>query len=86
MRPLRIEFTGRGEAKGFAFKQIRKTGRAYLYEVRHSEGATPHYEVFKHKENTQYGNVSYPTSKAFGIWAWGASTIDKANLKFNQIK
>ena len=86
MRPLRIEFAGRGETKGFTFKQIRKTDTAYLYEVRCMEGAIPHYEIFKRKENTQYWNITYPSSKAFGIWAWGASNIDKANLKFNQIK
>ena len=36
------------------------------------------FEVFKHKENTQFDCVSYPGNEAFGQWAWSCRTIDAA--------
>lgn len=83
MTPLPKTFIGRGEVKGFKFAQIDATDKAYLYEVE-SMGRL-HYEVFKKRENARFGTVSYPTSKAFGIWAWTCSSYERAIERFNQL-
>jgi len=80
MKQLEINFIGKGEVKGFIFTQIKKSEKAYIYEV-NSNGFL-HYEVFKHKENTQFNCISYPKSASFGLWAWSYSNIEKATLKF----
>jgi len=87
MRELKTEFDGRGEVKGFKFRQISKTDRGYIYSV-DFDGKT-HYETFKRVENTRFDTVSYPTSKAFGIWAWSNTDLDKAKKRlksFNKPK
>lgn len=71
MKELEENFIGRGEVKGFIFTQIKKSKYAYVYKV--SNGAIIHYEVFFRKENNQFNCVSYPSSKAFGSWAWSAT-------------
>lgn len=68
MRELEEKFIGKGEVKGFIFTQIKKSEYAYVYKV--DNGASVNYEVFFRKENTQFNCISYPSSKAFGIWAW----------------
>jgi hypothetical protein len=76
MKQLQENFIGRGEVKGFIFTQIKKSDKAYIYEV-NCDGFV-HYEVFKHKENNQFNCVSYPKSLSFGLWAWTKSTLEKA--------
>jgi len=83
MRDLQKQNRGRGEVKGYQFTQIRQTEMAYLYEV--SFGDRKHYEVFKKVINRRYACVSYPTSKAFGIWAWTYMTLEKAERKFDKL-
>jgi hypothetical protein len=75
VKELPLEFTGKGEVKGFLFKQINKTDNRYLYEV--SSAGAVWYEVFDRKLN-QYGGVSYPKAKSFGKWAWSTRSLDKA--------
>lgn len=82
-RLLKTQFEGRGEVKGYLFTQIRKTNRAFLYEV--SLGSSKYYEVFIKKENSRYGCISYPTSNGFGIWAWTYILLDEAIKKFHEI-
>lgn len=84
MKELQITFTGRGQVKGYEFKQIKATKYAYLYEV--SENNVIHYEVFKRRENSLYECISYPTDKAFGVWAWTCETLKRAEDKFNEIE
>jgi hypothetical protein len=83
MKQLEIKFTGRGQVKGFIFTQINKSENAYLYEV--NTGHSIHYEVFKHKENTQFDCVSYPSNKAFGVWAWSCTKLQRALEKFEEL-
>ncbi len=83
MQDLKTEFTGRGEVKGFIFTQKNKSEKAFIYEV--NTGNSIHYEVFKRKENTQFNCISYPSSKAFGIWAWCCNDYQKALDKFNDL-
>lgn len=82
MKELEKEFIGRGDVRGFKFTQLDATSKAYLYKV--DVFGQIHYEVFKRRENTRYGNVSYPTSKAFGIWAQTTRDFQKAIQYFIQ--
>lgn len=78
VRELEKVFIGRGEVKGFYFEQVAKSDKAYLYRVTCTEGARPYYEIFERRINTQFDNISYPKSKAFGRWAWTTYDEDKA--------
>ena len=88
MKELEDEFVGRGEVKGFFFKCLLKSNKAYIYEVK-SEGGI-HYEVFERIENTQFDCVSYPKSNAFSVWAYTTADWAKALKKYeyynNKIK
>lgn len=81
---LPISFVGKGEVKGFSFKQIKRSNTAYLYEVSSTFGAK-WYEVFKCKVNARFGNITYPKQKSFGISAWTCKTIERATEKFNEL-
>lgn len=84
MKELKEYFVGRGQVKGYIFNQIKRTKYAFLYEV--SENNLVHYEVFKRRENTIYDCISYPSDKAFGVWAWTCDTLERAEDKFNEIE
>ena len=83
MKELPKRFMGRGEVKGFIFRQIRCADRAFLYEV--NTGGGIHYEVFRKRINRRFARLSYPTANAFGIWAWTYSSLEKAELRFSQL-
>jgi hypothetical protein len=83
-KQLPEQFTGRGEVKGFEFTLICKTNRGFLYEV-HDGGINPHYEVFERKINKRFNCESYPTAKAFGIWAWTFRSKEEALKKLKSI-
>ena len=85
MKELREEFEGRGEVRGYHFKQLMSNERAFLYEVTNTEFNTTHYEVFERRENKQYNCVSYPKSSSFGQWAWCVIIYEDAVNKFNLI-
>ena len=81
MKELDNNFEGRGEVRGFLFKCLLKSDKAYLYEVK-TEIDTTHYEVFERKENHQFGCVSYPKSNSFGVWAYTSADWAKALEKY----
>ena len=83
MKELKEYFSGRGQVKDYVFNQIRRTKFAFVYEVRGKD--TIHHEVFKRVENEMYDNVSYPTDKAFGVWAWTCISLERANEKFKEL-
>lgn len=83
MKPLQKHFLGRGEVRGYLFSQIRQTDKAFIYEV--NSNGSRHCEVFKKIINKLYVCVSYPTSKAFGIWAWTYMSLEEGNNKFNEL-
>lgn len=85
MKLLKKQFPGKGEVKGYMFTQVSKTDKAFLYEVSVNSGDAKHYEIFRHKINKRFGQESYPTANAFGIWAWTCMTLDAALEKFNQL-
>lgn len=77
------QFIGKGEVKGFIFTKIQESEKAFLYEV--NNGSNIKYEVFKKKAKTNSKRYCYPTSKAFGVWAWCPSTLSRAIDIFNEI-
>lgn len=83
MKELDIKFTGRGEVRGAIFTQIAANEKGFIYEV--LNGDRHYYEVFKRKENTQFNCISYPSSKAFGNWAWTCASLDRANERFSKL-
>lgn len=83
MKQLLKHFIGRGEVKDFKFTQIKCSEQAFLYEV--DTGDTKYYEVFKKRRNRRFGNISYPSSYAFGIWAWTYVSLEQAEKKFQEI-
>lgn len=83
MKDLPKHFIGRGEVRKFKFTRIRCAERAFIYEV--DTGDSKYYEVFKKRRNRRFGNVSYPTSNAFGIWAWVFVTLEHAEKKFKEL-
>ena len=85
LKELPFSFDGRGEVKGFTFIQVKRSKLAYIYKVLDTFG-NQWYEVFKRRENARFGQIAYPKSKAFGIWAWSARTIEKANERFEKLE
>ena len=83
MKQLPKNFTGCGEVSGFLFKQLRASDRAYLYQV--DAYGKIHYEVFRKRINKRFGNISYPSSKAFGVWAWTYKYLCGAVNKFYEL-
>jgi len=84
IKELETKFIGKGQVRGFVFTQICKTDNGFIYEV--DNYGNKYYEVFKKKLNTMYNNISYPTDKAFGIWAFTTYNLDKAKIMLNNLK
>jgi hypothetical protein len=80
IKELETSFIGRGQVKGFKFNQVAANDKAFIYRV--DIESTNHYEVFERKVNSQYNNVSYPSDKAFGIWAFTTPSLDRATEIF----
>ncbi len=85
MKELEKHFIGRGEVRGFDFRQIKSNARAYLYQVRTPLDGRIHYEIFKRKANTRFNCISYPGSKAFGDWATTTRDYQKAVFLYNEM-
>ena len=87
MKLLSKEFKGKGQVKGYFFRQIRESNGVFIYEV--SPNGYIHYEVFKRREllngftNERY--VAYPGKSHFGLWAWTCMTLDRAEFKLFKI-
>ncbi len=84
LKELPVEFVGRGEVRGFEFRQIMKSDKGYIYEVRQLE-LKPYYEVFRRIENHRFGCISYPGSSSFGITIWTAKTMADALERFKNL-
>ena len=76
MKELKEYFSGKGQVKGYVFNQISKTKLGFIYEVKGKDSI--HYEIFKRRENAMYNCISYPTDKAFGLWAWTCDNLERA--------
>lgn len=84
-RRLKRQFEGKGEVKGFRFTQIARNDFAVIYEKVYKNHIKTTYEVFEIKVNSRFNIESYPTSKAFGIWAFDVPTMQMAVEKFQEI-
>lgn len=84
MRELKKEFIGKGQVRGFEFTQVKKTEFGYIYKIDTKDSVL--YEVFKRKVNNRYNCISYPSNKAFGVWAWTTNDINKAKSILEDIK
>lgn len=84
MKQLKNEFTGIGQVKGFKFTKINSTDCGFLYEI--NTGDTKYYEVFRKLVNRRFNTISYPTNKAFGIWAFTTPCLNRANEILNSFK
>ncbi len=82
MEELSKQFIGRGEVKGYEFRQLEASDKAFLYEVTNPETGTKHYEVFTKKVNTRFNCVSYPKSNAYGVWVWCIRDEEKARERY----
>ena len=82
-KEIPVQFVGKGEYRGFNFRQILITDWAYCYEM--NVGGQIYYRVFKKVENRQYMTISLPWINAFGIWAWDFRDWNKAKHKFNEL-
>lgn len=83
MQRLSNCFIGIGEVKGAEFLLVKCSEKAYLYEV--NTGVSKYYEVFVRKSKSNSLRDCFPTSKAFGVWAWTYSNLDSAIEKFNHL-
>lgn len=83
IKQLKKQFNGKGESRGFYFTQILSSDKAFVYKI--DTGDMTYYEVFKRVLNQRFDTISYPTSRAFGIWAWTYMKLDNAIEKFNEI-
>jgi len=84
IRQLPEQFSGTGEVRGYDFVLICKTSKALCYKVS-IDGISVHYEVFRLKINNRFACESYPTSKAFGIWAFTYKCLGKAIQKLKTL-
>ena len=82
-KQLQKTFIGRGEVKGMVFTLYIANPRAFVYRV--ADSGSEHYEVFLRKIDKRFGQVSYPHSKSFGVWAWSFTNLDRAMAKFSEI-
>ena len=76
IKDLPIYFVGKGLVRRFKFCQICVTNHGFIYEV--NTGDRIYYEVFRKRLNHRFACVSYPRSKAFGIWASTTPDLDRA--------
>lgn len=79
MKELSKSFVGEGQVRGYEYTQVKASDSGYIYRV--SDGFSHDwYEVFRRKENTRFGCMSYPGENAFGKWAWTKMTKKSAEL------
>lgn len=83
IKELDLYIKGKGETRGFTFKQIKANGYAYLYEVENDGDI--YYEVFERRVNSQFNCISYPSSKAFGVYAFCLHKLEQAENKFLEL-
>ena len=85
IKDLLSKIKGKGEVRGYVFEQIQKGINGYIYKATNTEKKINNYEVFVRRYNKRFNNICYPSSKAFGIWAWTFHDLEKAITKFNLI-
>ena len=94
LQKLELQFTGKGEVKGFNFQQVYKNEKGYVYKVHSQE--SEYFEAFLRKstalcinfEKREYSQTEfkeiYPKSKDFGVWAWTTGSLQDGINKLNK--
>lgn len=97
MKTLELEFEGKGEVSGTKFKQLKKSEKAFMYELTDNETGQKRYEVFEKRVSKEGEAIiggqtvkyeekeTYPKSNCFGIWAWCISDYEKAIAKYDSL-
>lgn len=80
IKELEKEFIGKGQVRGFKFTQIKKNEHAYIYKV--NQDGVIRYEVFQRRVNTRFNCITYPSNRAFGVWAKTTRSLSGANVHF----
>lgn len=83
MKPLPEIFIGGGEYRGFEFKQIFPSDKAFLYQV--NVAGQLYYHIFKKRINTCFGSLSYTSPEAFGRWVGCYRNLDQATKKYEEL-
>jgi hypothetical protein len=79
-KELPKEFIGRGEVKGFRFRQLERTEEAFLYEVT-KPGDIIHYEVVFPMWDHRLNRWLYPKSKSWGNFGWKSTNYERAKKR-----
>lgn len=91
-KPLRTEFDGRADQKGFTFKQLKRVKDIALFQKTKENGAK-YFEVILVQRHDAYkiGNTiieaseTFSSSSAWGISGWSYKTIKEAEQKFKEL-
>jgi hypothetical protein len=83
IKQIPTEFIGRGEVRGFKYSKLDSPNGGFIYAV--DNNGTKYYEYFLERINKQFNNVSYPSSKAFGVWAWWTDSYEDAITKLSSV-
>ena len=97
-KPIKTDFIWTGDGYGSSearhIKQLKREGDIAIYERRSNKtGSLDGYEVIKisrHNGYTLGGQYvapaeTYPGASQFGKTAWNCSTLDRAEVRFNQL-
>lgn len=91
-KPIKTEFEGRADQKGFLFKQLKREGQIALFKK--NKGTVENYEVIiiRNQEEYEMGGIKieakehYPNAREFGTYGWSYQTLDSAEKKFKELK
>lgn len=91
MKKLENEFIGSGDVSGKIFRKVNEDSSMYIYGILDSSGKDiSYYEVFERRVSRGGDRIIngvdvhfeerelYPTSNAFGVWAWCCGSYDRA--------
>ena len=97
IEPLKQNFVGTGEVKGFVFDLIKETDLGFIYKITTSSNKS-HYEITKKDlaaksldfKNRIFSTTDFkytmPRSYNFGLLCWTAITMDRAIEILNSLE
>ncbi len=90
-KPLRTEFEGRADQKGFLFKQIERRGEFALYQKTKGEILNFEVIIIRNQEEYEIGGVKieacehFPNAREFGVLGWSFQSLESAQNKFKEL-
>lgn len=98
MKKLQVEFQSNADQCGLhTFKQIKRTANTALYQRIRKNGTTHSYEAFKIKivkagtifakgaKPIEEDYESYPGKGGFGKYAYSCKTLDRAEMRYEEL-